>query len=112
MGFSTLSISQLSLQYVGVPVKAVTLAGASYNPTADVVKMAFMPTATQVPGSSDWMAAIWSAQPNSLLYPYAAFCLVGPGGTINPGIGTYVVYLKVTDNPEVPVLLVGYLEVN
>lgn len=112
MGLGTISISRLSLQYVGIPVKATLLTGASYNPTSDTVQMAFMPTATQVPQISDWQSAVWAAQPNSFLYPYAAFCLVGPGGTINPGIGTYVVFLKVTDNPEIPVLIIGYLEIN
>ncbi len=112
MGFSTLAISQLSLQYVGIPVKASTLAGASYNPTSDTVQMAFMPQATQVPQSTDWQSAVWATVTGNLIYPYAAYCLVGPGGTINPGIGTYVVYLKVTDNPEIPALIVGQLQIS
>lgn len=112
MGLATIGISALSRQQVGIPVKASTLTGSAYNPTVDVVQMAFMPTATQVPQSSDWQTAIWAAIPGNLLYPYAAYCLVGPGGTINPGIGTYVVYLKVTDNPEIPVDVIGYLEIN
>ena len=112
MALATIGISQLSLQYVGIPVRAVTLAGASFNPTADTVQMAFMATATQVPQSSDWKTAVWATVTGNLLYPYAAYCLVGPGGTINPGIGTYVIFLKVTDSPEVPVIPVGYLEIN
>lgn len=112
MGFDSIGISHLSLQYIGVPVKAVTPAGAAYNPTADPVQMAFMPTATQVPQTSDWQVATWAAMTGNLLYPYAAYCLVGPGGTINPGIGTYVVYLRITDNPEVPVLIAGQLQIS
>lgn len=112
MGFGTVAISQLSLQYVGVPVKATTLAGVAHDPTGDTVQMAFMPTATQVPGSSDWNTAVWATVTTSLIYPYAAYCLVGPGGTVNPGIGTYVMYLKVTDSPEVPVLIVGQLQIS
>ena len=111
MALATIGISQLSLQYVGIPVRAATLSGTSYNPTSDTVQMAFMPTATAVPQVSDWQAAVWSAIPSNIIYPYAAYCLVGPGGTINPGIGTYVVYLKVSDNPEVPVLVAGYLSI-
>jgi hypothetical protein len=112
MGLATIGISALSRQYVGIPVKTTTLTGSAYNPTADTVQMAFMPTATQVPQLSDWQAAIWAAVPGNLIFPYAAYCLIGPGGTINPGIGRYAVYLKVTDNPEIPVDVIGYLEIN
>jgi len=111
VGLSTIGISHLSLQYVGIPVKTTTLSGAAYNPTSDTVQMAFMPTATQVPGVPDWQTAVWAAVTGNLIYPYAAYCLIGPGGTINPGIGTYVVYLKVTDNPEIPVIIAGQLQI-
>jgi len=84
-------------------VKATTLAGASYNPTADTVQMAFMPQPTQVPQPSDWQSALWATVTSNIVYPYAAYCLVGPGGTITLGIGTYVVYVKITDNPEIPI---------
>ena len=111
MGFATIGISRLSLQYIGIPVKATTLSGVSYNPTADTVQMAFMPQATQVPQSTDWQTAIWSAVTGNLIFPYVAYCLVGPGGTIQLGLGTYVIYLKVTDNPEIPVIAAGQLEI-
>jgi hypothetical protein len=88
---------------VSVPLTVTTLDGAPYDPAGDLVQMAFMPTATQVPQSSDWQAAIWSGNSSDLIYPYAVNCLIGPGGTITLGIGTYVIYVKVTDNPEVPV---------
>lgn len=104
MGYNSISISSLSLQYVGVPVTSETINGAARNPTADPVSMAFMPQATQVPQSGDWQAAIWGTNTSNVLQPYSAYCLVGPGGTIQLGIGTYVVYVKITDNPEVPVL--------
>jgi hypothetical protein len=103
VGYNSISVSHLSLQYVSVPLTVTTLDGAPYNPTSDVVQMAFMPTATQVPQSGDWVAAVWSTDPSNLIYPYAANCLIGPGGTITLGIGTYIIYVRVTDNPEVPV---------
>ncbi len=112
MGFSSITIPRLSLQYIGIPVKASTLTGAPYNPTADTVQMAFMPTPTQVPQNTDWQSAVWAAVTGNLTYPYAAYCLVGPGGTIDPGIGSYIIYLKVTDNPEVPVITAGQLEIS
>ena len=109
---SVISISHLSLQYVGVPVKPLLLNGEPFNPTADPVAMAFMPTAYQVPGPSDWNTAIWAVRSSNVIEPYAAACLVGPGGTIELGIGTYIIYLKITDNPEIPVQTAGQLQIS
>ena len=103
MGYNSIAISHLSLQYLGVPVTATTLTGAAYNPTSDTVVMAFLPQATQSPQSSDWQAAIWATSTTNVLQPYSAFCLIGPGGTVQLGIGTYVIWVKVSDNPEIPV---------
>lgn len=110
MGSETIGMSHLSTQYVLVPVTA-TKAGVAYNPTGDSVQFAFMPTATQVPGSGDWVAGSWQTDTSSLLYPYLAQCLVGPSGTVTLGIATYVMYVKITDNPEVPVLIAGQLQI-
>ena len=109
--FDTIGMSQLSTQYVFIPVSA-TKSGVAYNPTGDVVQFAFMPTATQVPQVSDWVAGSWDTDSSSILFPYSAKCLVGPSGTTNPGIGTFVMYLKVTDSPEIPVLIVGQLQIS
>jgi len=111
VGFDTIGMSQLSTQYVFIPVQA-TKSGTPYNPTGDPVAFAFMPTATSVPQVSDWVAASWDTNTSSVLYPYSAKCLVGPAGTTNPGIGRYYMYLKITDNPEIPVLIAGLLEIN
>ena len=112
MGYDQLIISHLSTEYVLVPI-AATKAGVAYNPTGDVLQFAFMPTPTQIPGVSDWVAGVWESVPSNILYPYNAKCLVGPtGGTISLGMGTYVIYLKITDNPEQPVLVGGQLVVS
>ena len=100
---NTINISQLSTQYVLVPVKAVK-AGVPYNPTGDQVQMAFMPQATQVPQPGDWQTATWTTVPSNVLFPYSAQCLVGPVGTVQLGVGSYVIYVKIGDSPEVPVL--------
>lgn len=110
MALTTIGMSHLSLKYYIVPV-AVSKAGAAYNPTSDTVQFAFMPTATQVPTPSDLIGGSWETNPYSLLYPYNAKCLVGPGGAITLGIGTYVVYQKTTDSPEIPYDIVGYLQI-
>ena len=103
-------MSQLATLYWRVPVAATT-SGTTYNPTGDTVQFAFMPTATQVPGNSDWVSGSWETGTASLLYPYTARCLVGPAGTINPGLGTFYMYLKITDSPEIPVLIAGQLQI-
>lgn len=111
MGFTTIGMSHLSLKNYIVPV-AATKAGVPYNPTSDTVQFAFMPSATQVPQSSDLVTGSWETNSASILYPYNAKCLVGPGGAITLGIGTYVVYQKTTDNPEIPFDIVGYLQIS
>lgn len=111
VGNSVIGINHLSTEYVLIPV-VVTKAGVSYNPTGDPIAFAFMPTATQVPQSGDWVAGAWETDTPNPLYPYTAKCLVGPTGTINLGIGTYIVYIRVTDNPEVPILVAGQLQVS
>ena len=110
MSFGALGMSQLATQYYLVPISA-TKAGAAYNPTGDTVAFAFMPQATQVPGNSDWVTGSWDTNTSSVLYPYNAKCLVGPSGTTTLGIGTYYVYCKITDSPEIPVLQAGILQV-
>jgi len=104
VGYNSITINHLSLQYFGVPVTATTLSGASFNPTSLTVAMAFMPTATQVPQSADWQTAVWGTNTANVLQPYTAFCLIGPGGTVQLGINTYVVYVRVTWSPEIPVM--------
>ena len=104
MGFTSIAISHLSLQYVFVPVTVTALNGDPYNPTGDTVEMAFMPQVTQVPMVSDWQSALWTTSATNVLQPYSAYCLVGPAGTIQLGIGTYLIYVKFTDAVEIPVL--------
>jgi hypothetical protein len=111
VGFSAIGMSHLSTQYYLVPV-AATKVGVTYNPTGDTVQFAFMPTATAVPQVSDWVAGAWDTNTSSVLFPYSAKCLVGPSGTTNPGIGRYYTYVKITDSPEIPVLIAGLLEIN
>ena len=110
VGFEQIGISQLSTEYVVIPVQA-TKSGAAYNPTGDTVQFAFMPTPTALPGVSDWVAGSWDTDTSNVIYPYSAKCLVGPSGVITLGTGTYVIYLKITDNPEIPVLVGGQLQI-
>lgn len=95
-----IEISSLSLQYVKVPV-AATLAGVAVNPTGDTVQMAF-PTPAVPP--SNWYAATWETDATASVPVYLARTTVGPGGTAVLAPGMYEIWVKVTDNPEIPVL--------
>jgi hypothetical protein len=94
-----------STEFVRVPVTA-TVAGLSYDPTADTVQMAF--TTTGDPGPDDWHSATWETV-GSVSH---ARCLIGPTGGIALPAGTYTVYVRVTDNPEIPVKQAGYLTIS
>lgn len=96
-------LSTASLEYVRVPV-AVTKSGAFYDPSVDVVQMAFtlLPTAPVTFYTGAWEVAGTS---------FFALCLVGPGGTVTLTPATYYVWVKITDNPEVPVLMAGTITV-
>jgi hypothetical protein len=111
VGFATIGQSHLATMYILIPVTA-TKAGVAYNPTGDTVQFAFMPTPTQVPQNTDWAAGSWETDTADILFPYSAKCLVGPSGTITLGIGTYIIYLKISDNPETPVLIAGQLQIS
>jgi hypothetical protein len=106
-----MGMSQLATKDYLLPVAAAK-AGAAYNPSSDTVQFAFMPQVTQVPQSGDWKTGSWEANASSLLYPWNAVCLIGPAGTVTLGTGVYVVYVKITDSPEIPVDIVGYLEIS
>ncbi|MGH3201733.1 MAG: hypothetical protein ACRDP5_06730 [Streptosporangiaceae bacterium] len=83
--------------------------GASYNPTGDPVYIAVLLNGTPqpAPGSSAWNTAVWETDPGP---QYWASLLLGPlnsGLTLLPGL--YIAYLKITDNPAVPIRAGAYV---
>lgn len=102
-----LTLSTLTLEYVRIQVSAAA-AGTPINPTGDTVTMAFV-TPGATPGVADWHTATWdTATANGV---YTAQCLVGPGGTATLPAGVYSVWIKVTDNPEIPVRQAGQIQI-
>lgn len=99
-----ISLSVLSTEYIRVPI-AATVNNFPYNPTGDVVAFAFTTGAN--PASGDWHPGLW----DSTNAPYVAQCLVGPSGGVALTVGTWVIWVKITDNPEVPVRAVGQLAI-
>ena len=102
---ATLTMPSVSTQPVQQQILAIS-GGLPYNPSADAVAMAFilLPQYGPPPDpqSGDWHTATWETDANPVTY--WASCLVGPanGGTAL-SLGTYQVWLKITDSPTVPV---------
>ena len=107
-----LQISVLTKQYIKIPLEPIKVAGVYVNPTADVVQMAFVTTG--VPAGGDWKSASWETDATTEPDTYTVRCLVGgtgTGATAELAAGSYTIWLKITDSPEVPVQPVGRLEV-
>ena len=98
------SISSLATEYVRYQITA-TIGGAAYTPTADTAQFAFVTSGNPV----TWYAGSWE----TIGGQYFARVLVGPGvgGVVTLTAGTWNVWCKITDNPEIPVRLVGTLTV-
>lgn len=99
-----MSLSALSTEYIRVPVR--TTDGADV--TSAAVEMAIVSGRYTPPGDSDWHSASWDTTGAVA----AASLLVGPDGVIELDAGAYSVWVRLTDNPEVPVLRSGLLTVS
>ncbi|BFP50016.1 hypothetical protein KCMC57_63840 (plasmid) [Kitasatospora sp. CMC57] len=91
-----------SREYVPYAVTA-TVAGAPHNPTADLVEFRFSPVGTDATLAT-WHTGSWDPTPNPGTSVYTALCLVGPGGTVTLPAGHYNCDVRITDNPEAPVM--------
>lgn len=97
-------ISALSKQYVLCPVTA-TINGAAADPTSDAVEVAIVASGT-APVDGDFVAASWEPGTTSIRL------LVGPDSAYGAlDVGFYDVWSRTTDNPEIPVLPHGMLQV-
>ena len=95
----SVDISDLSTVFIKSRIIA-TKNGAVYDPTADLVEIAFKPPGVD-PTGPDWHAASWETAGATTFY---ARLLVGPVGGLVLAVGTYRMWVRVTDSPEVPVL--------
>lgn len=104
--------SVLDTEYLAYP-EQVIVSGLPVNPTADVVQFAFMPNpANANPSSGDWHTGTWYTTGTGGVTAYWAQILVGPGAAgIALAVGLYNVWVKITDNPQVPVRLVDTLQI-
>lgn len=93
----------MSREYLPVQIVAEKN-GNTYNPTGDTVQIA-VPVKNVEPVSGDWINGGWTTEGTN----YFARVVIGPGGDKVLTPGTYDVYVKITDSPEVPVIVAGKL---
>jgi hypothetical protein len=108
---ATTKLSVLSDFVYDGEVSATTIEGDDYDPTGDAVQFAFVPTrggTPQWPGpTTKWYAGAWLDLEEGDAR-HIARIVVGPvNGTVQLGVGDYAGYVKVTDDPEIPVLFVS-----
>jgi len=101
-------IEATSKEYV--PAKVT----APHSPTALTVMFAFTSGESSV--GATWYTGVWDGSAvlqSDGTYQAIAQCLVGSGGgVVTLAVGTYVVHVRITDNPEAPVKRVGVLKVS
>ena len=103
--------SSESLAYLRVKIAADKLTDEwNYNPTGDDVKFAFVGS-EGLTDAATWYNGSWETRGNPQRPKYFAMCLIGPGGTVALPIGSYNIWVKITDSPEIPVEYAGLLEV-
>lgn len=103
-----LTRSVLTTEYIEVSV-ASTVNGHPHDPTGDAVAFAFLAPGV-TPGSGDWHAGSWNTVAPG---QYVAQCLVGPGvGGVPLAVGLWDLWLRITDNPEIPVQEIGLLTIS
>ena len=90
-------MSSLSTEYLRYKVTA-TVAGQDINPTGDTVQFTF--TQSNTPPSSGWATGSWETYPDG---NYVAKILIGPAGSQDLAAGSWIPWIKITDNPEIPV---------
>lgn len=80
--------------------------GQPYDPVGDTVQFAFV-VGNGYPQT--WYTGSWTTNIQGV---YLAQCLLGP---LNGGVvlapATYVIWVQITDNPEVPVQLAGSMQI-
>ncbi len=104
------TISTLSTELIGVSVVS-RVGDDDYDPVSDRVYFAFSTLASNTrPADDEFHDGEWEADTRVTPPIRYAKCLVGPTsdvGTLAPG--TWWVYVKVIDNPAMPVRRVGTL---
>lgn len=101
--------STLSTVYIKSRITATVNGVTNYDPTGDTVVIAFVAPGV-TPAGADFKAASWETVGSSNYYA-RALVGPGPGAVIDLAAGSYRMWIKITDNPEIPVLEAGTVRV-
>lgn len=108
---SALRLSSLSTQWVKVGPIRIVENGDLIDPTAGDVEFALKEFDSagrpEEPEGGDWVAGSWETGRGR----YWARVLVGPAGDIDPGDGTWAVWVKIARSPETIVASPGRIHV-
>ncbi len=102
--------SAQSLEYVEASVAVTDVStGDTVDPTTDPVSIAFLTSGDVVDVNTTFVAGSWVTNVADPTAPvYIARVLTGPTGAYVPVAGTRIdVHVRVTDNPEAPVIRGG-----
>lgn len=94
------TIPAVSIEYLHVPVTASVLLDAQ---TVELTVLTGAPDET-----TSWIAATWTGDAATTR---TARLLIGPGTQVPLATGTWQVWVRVTDTPEVPVRSAGTLKI-
>lgn len=108
-----MTISVLSTEYILFPVLP-TIGTETIDPTGNTVEVAIIDSGN--PEEDDWQTAEWELDGSDPVLDddgnYLAKLLVGPGDdALTLALGTYKLWIRITDTPEIPVRQVGPLYV-
>lgn len=103
---SSIRRSVLTTEYVRVPVTAL-LDGLPVSTVTDVAWLSF-PVRSTDPIEGDWQVATWEVDDGQ---QYLAV-LIGPAHTFTLPVGRYDIWVKIADNPEIPVRKIGPLVIS
>lgn len=105
-----ISVTQSALSTDYLQVQIIVKSPAGYDPTSDQVQFAFTTAALPNVEPAAWTTGSWATFPGPA---YWAQCLVGPAnGGVILAQGTWLVWVKITDSPTVPVLQDVALTIN
>jgi hypothetical protein len=88
-------------EYIRLARVRATDNGVIVDPTATIVKMAWMTTEAAHPVTLDWKTASWESDVDSGIYFVRG--LVGTGGDFAPTAGVWWPWIKIDGSPEDPV---------
>lgn len=111
-----LRIPAASIEYLRVPVAILDATGTPADPTGITVHVGFSTSADTTP--STWHVATWETSEQvgvdvgyrHVATAYKARVLVGAGAA-DLAVGTWAVFVKLTDSPETPIMLAGQLAI-